>query len=153
MRFKLLLLAAVLGSLLACLAIVFVYNLPPVHQRLAWRVSGWQAQVRRALNPPEQLVFVPGGQAEPGAVSTLVEATAQALQTAAALDPQPRKRGDSDLHPSAIHDGAALCHANPAADPHSGQSRAERDRARVPAVQQLRSGQPGDGAVVLGLAG
>ena len=80
MRFRLVLLA-VLGLLLACLAIIFVYNLPPVHQRLAWRVSGWQAQVRRALNPPEQLVFVPQGQAEPVALSTMVEATWQALQT------------------------------------------------------------------------
>jgi hypothetical protein len=89
MRFRLVLLAVALGSLLACLAIILVFNLPPVRQRLAWRVSGVQAQVRRLINPPEQLVFVPGGQADPGAVSTMVEATTLALQAAAASPPTP----------------------------------------------------------------
>jgi hypothetical protein len=70
----------VLGFSLACLIMIVLYNLPPVHQRLAWRVAGWQAQVRRALDPPEQRVFVPQEQADPGALETVVEATWQALQ-------------------------------------------------------------------------
>jgi hypothetical protein len=100
MRFRLLLLAVALGFLLACLAVVILYNLPPVHQRLAWRVSGLQAQVRRLLNPPEQLVFVPGGQADPGAVSTMVQATAGALQTAAASTPAPGAEITSTFTPA-----------------------------------------------------
>lgn len=88
MRSRLALLAA-LGLLLACLAFILVYNLPPVHQRLAWRVSSWQAQVRRLLDPPEQRVFVPQEQAQAGALSTVVEATWQALQTASTPLPSP----------------------------------------------------------------
>jgi hypothetical protein len=88
MRLKLVLPAA-LGLLLACLAMILIYNLPPVHQRLAWRLTGWQAQVRRALNPPEQRVFVPQGQTETGALATAVEATWQALQATKTLEPSP----------------------------------------------------------------
>ncbi len=36
-----------------------VYNLPPVHDRLAWRVDNLRTQIKYALNPPEQVVFVP----------------------------------------------------------------------------------------------
>jgi tetratricopeptide (TPR) repeat protein len=38
---------------------VLFYNLPPVHSRLAWRVSEWTARIRYALNPPAEVVFVP----------------------------------------------------------------------------------------------
>ncbi len=38
-----------------------VYNLPPVHDRLAWRVDNLRTQIKYALNPPEQSVFVPQG--------------------------------------------------------------------------------------------
>ena len=79
--------------------IVF-YNLPPVHQRLAWRVAGWQAQVRRALNPPEQRVFVPQGQAEPVALETVVEATWQALQVTATPTPGATGEQSSSVTPA-----------------------------------------------------
>lgn len=88
MRLKLVMPAA-LGLLLVCLAIIIFYNLPPVHQRLAWRVSSWQAQLRRFLNPPEQRVFVPQEQVQAGALATVVEATWQALQTASTPLPSP----------------------------------------------------------------
>ncbi|MEO7841056.1 MAG: hypothetical protein ABIU06_17080, partial [Anaerolineales bacterium] len=39
-----------------------VYNLPPVHERLAWRVDNLRVAVRRFINPPEQVVFVPQSQ-------------------------------------------------------------------------------------------
>lgn len=82
MRFRQLLLA-ILALILVCLATtVFLYNLPPVHQRLAWRVAGWQAQIRRILNPPEQQVFVPQGQTDPNALLTVIQATQAAQQAA-----------------------------------------------------------------------
>ena len=59
---------------LLCLSSVLLYNLPPVHERLAWRVANLRVQVRRALNPPEQVVFVPQEQ-----VDAIVQATLQAL--------------------------------------------------------------------------
>jgi tetratricopeptide (TPR) repeat protein len=38
---------------------VLLYNLPPVNRRLAWRVDEMRAQIKYALSPPEQVVFVP----------------------------------------------------------------------------------------------
>ena len=40
------------------------YFLPPIHDRLAWRVENLRAQVKRAINPPEQVVFIPQEQIE-----------------------------------------------------------------------------------------
>jgi len=93
-------LLVILGLILACLAMILFYNLPPVHQRLAWRVTGWQAQVRRVLNPPEQRVFVPQGQADPGALETVVEATSQALQATPTPMPGPTDSPPASLTPA-----------------------------------------------------
>ncbi len=64
-----------------CLLIVICaavgYNLPPIHDRLAWRIDNWRTQIKYALNPPENVVFVPK---EP--LATMVEATMQALAQA-----------------------------------------------------------------------
>ena len=60
--------------LLTVLCAAGAYNLPPVHDRLAWRIDNWRAQIKYALNPPENVVFVPQ---EP--VATIVEATMQAM--------------------------------------------------------------------------
>lgn len=45
------------GALLATAFII--YFLPPVHERLAWRMANWQAALQRRLHPPERLVFTP----------------------------------------------------------------------------------------------
>ncbi len=37
----------------------FVYRLPPVYERLGWRVSQWRAQLQYALSPPGEAVFTP----------------------------------------------------------------------------------------------
>ncbi len=62
----------------ACLVMgaagVGLYNLPPIHDRLAWRVDGWVTQIKYMLNPPEKVVFVPQDQ-----VSSIVQATLEAL--------------------------------------------------------------------------
>jgi tetratricopeptide (TPR) repeat protein len=57
-----------------CLFSVLVYNLPPVHDRLAWRVDTLRVQVKRYFNPPEEVVFVPQEQ-----VDAIVNATLTAL--------------------------------------------------------------------------
>src|SRR3990170_208250 len=38
---------------------ILIFNLPPVKDRLGWRVDELRAQVKYALAPPEQVVFVP----------------------------------------------------------------------------------------------
>lgn len=42
-----------------CLALLLIYFLPPIHDRLAWRVDEAILRLRYQLNPPEQVVFVP----------------------------------------------------------------------------------------------
>ncbi len=73
----------VLAVPLLCLFTFLAYQLPPIHDRLAWRVDNLQAQVKYALNPPEKAVFVPQEQVAP-----LVQGTLQALTlTPAAVSP------------------------------------------------------------------
>jgi hypothetical protein len=64
---------------IACLVLVvagrFLYDFPPIHERLAWRVDNWRAQIKYALNPPEEAVFLPQDQVEKA-----VQETMQALQ-------------------------------------------------------------------------
>jgi tetratricopeptide (TPR) repeat protein len=70
-QISLVLLLMVLGL---CLLSVLVYKLPPVHDRLAWRVDTLRVQVKRYFNPPEQVVFVPQEQ-----VDAIVHATLTAM--------------------------------------------------------------------------
>jgi len=44
---------------LVCFLAILVYFLPPVHERLAWRVDEWVLRIKYTLNPPEEIVFVP----------------------------------------------------------------------------------------------
>ena len=67
-------LLAVLGI---CLAGVLLYNLPPIHDRLAWRVENLQAKIKYAINPPQEVVFVP--QEQQSELDAIVQATLQAL--------------------------------------------------------------------------
>jgi tetratricopeptide (TPR) repeat protein len=62
------------GLVLLCLASIVLYNLPPINERVAWRVANLRVQVRRALNPPEQVVFVPQEQ-----IDAIVQSTLQAM--------------------------------------------------------------------------
>jgi hypothetical protein len=71
-----------LALVLLCIAAIFTYNLPPVHDRLAWRLANLQAQVQRAIHPPEQVVFVPKEQGSPDAIQTIVQATLDVLMPA-----------------------------------------------------------------------
>jgi tetratricopeptide (TPR) repeat protein len=85
-----------------CLLSVALYSLPPVHSRLAWRLENLRTQVRYALNPPEQVVFVPQqgettliqNSAARATMDFIVQATLQALtpaptQTALPTEPGP----------------------------------------------------------------
>jgi hypothetical protein len=80
---------------LILLVTVGVYFLPPVHERLAWRIDNLRADIKYALNPPEQVVFVPQGQGanvNPDSVSTMqaiVQATLQAVQATPTPSPTP----------------------------------------------------------------
>jgi len=76
-----------LALVVFCLAAFLVYQVPAVHERLAWRLANWQAKTQRFLNPPEALVFVPVGTALPGLVETIAKATLDVLIPSATSSP------------------------------------------------------------------
>lgn len=65
-----------------CLASIVIYNLPPFHESLSWRLANLQTRVRRMVNPPEQVVFVPQEQ-----IDDIVQ------KTFAAMTPSPTALG------------------------------------------------------------
>jgi hypothetical protein len=66
----------------ALLLVVLIYNIPPVHARLAWRVDDLRTRIQYAINPPEKVVFIPEEQIAP-----IVEATLRALTPSPTLTP------------------------------------------------------------------
>ena len=78
---------------------VVIYNLPPVNERLSWRVKALQADIKYAINPPEQVVFVPqeGSKVPPTATPTIALPTPS--PTLAAETPEPSRT--STLVPTA----------------------------------------------------
>jgi len=70
------------------LAAALAYRLPPVHNRLAWRIDNWRARVKYAISPPEQAVFQPQQQNEP-TIAAMVSATLAALTPDATATPTP----------------------------------------------------------------
>jgi len=65
---------------------VGVYYLPPVHSRLAWRISNLRAEIFYFFNPPDQEAFTPGQQAE---MDEIVQQTMTALTPVATATLQP----------------------------------------------------------------
>lgn len=66
-----------------------IYQLPPVKDRLGWRLDELRAQVKYALSPPEQVVFVPEQKADaftpaPSPSSTLPPAPIEPTKSAVA---------------------------------------------------------------------
>ena len=69
-----------LAALLALILAVGLYFVPPIHDRLAWRVEAVRNQVYYFFNPPDEAVFQPSEQTM---LATIVASTMQAYQ------PQP----------------------------------------------------------------
>ena len=101
------LLFSIFGVLALCLLSIIVYNLPPVQDRLAWRVDSLRAQIKRFLNPPEQVIFVPQEQ-----VDAIVNATMTALAPTATATPALTETSlpspTASLVPTAIPASASL---------------------------------------------
>lgn len=72
-----------------CLAGLLVYQIPPVHDRLSWRVDQLQARLRYTLNPPEKDVFQPVGEPLPNLADQLPTATPSPVPTATPTVPGP----------------------------------------------------------------
>ncbi len=59
------------------LILIGVYYLPPVHDRLAWRLESARTQFHYLINPPDEAVFIPTQQME---IESIVNATMTAIQ-------------------------------------------------------------------------
>ena len=79
----------VFGILVLCLLAGFAYNLPPIHDRLAWRVDTLRVQIKRYFNPPEQVVFVPQEQVDAIVSSTLTAMAPTPTSTSLPLTETP----------------------------------------------------------------
>ncbi|RJP46283.1 MAG: hypothetical protein C4583_19090, partial [Anaerolineaceae bacterium] len=66
-----------LAVLLVLILAVGVYYIPPVHDRLAWRIDSLRTRVTYFFNPPDKAVFQPTEQAM---LETIVAQTMQAYQ-------------------------------------------------------------------------
>jgi tetratricopeptide (TPR) repeat protein len=67
-----------LAVLLALLLAIGVYFIPPVHDRLAWRIDTLRTKITYFFNPPAEAVFQP---TEQSMLETVVAQTMQAYQT------------------------------------------------------------------------
>jgi hypothetical protein len=63
-----------------------VYFLPPVHERLSWRLNNLRAKIFYFFNPPDDAAFSPEQQAE---MAAIVDATMTAMAPTATITPTP----------------------------------------------------------------
>lgn len=73
-----------LAGLFLLILAIGVYFIPPVHDRLAWRVDSLRTKIDYFFNPPDQAVFQPMEQA---ILETIVAQTMQAYQKQTPLAP------------------------------------------------------------------
>ena len=76
------------GAIAAAALLLALYFLPPVHNRLSWRVSMLRANIYHHFNPPDEAIFIPGQQAEMSASINLTPTATEPPPTAT-LVPSP----------------------------------------------------------------
>lgn len=66
----------------ALILAIILYFLPPIHDRLAWRINDMRTAIIYFFNPPDKAVFVPAQQNQQSAIiATVVQSTMQAYST------------------------------------------------------------------------
>ncbi len=87
-----------LAVLLVVILAVGIYFIPPVHDRLSWRIDSLRTRIIYYFNPPEEAVFQP---AEQTMLETIVAQTMKAYQ----VPPTPTKTATPRPGPTATrHD-------------------------------------------------
>jgi hypothetical protein len=77
-----------LGASVGVLALaILVYNIPFVHDRLAWRIDALRTNIFYFLNPPDDVVFVP--QESSFTIGTATAAALTPVPTRTPLAPTP----------------------------------------------------------------
>ncbi len=82
---------------LGLLLVILIYNVPPVHDRLGWRVDNVRAQVKYFFNPPDQAVFRPEQQVNFDSIL----ATTRAEYSLTLTPPAPAATGTQQSGPTA----------------------------------------------------
>ncbi len=87
---------------LVVLVFLAVLFLPALRERLTWRIASWQAQIQRSINPPQEIIFVPEGQANKAAVGAALTAqpSPEALSTKTSASPMPTFTTTTQIYPS-----------------------------------------------------
>lgn len=75
----------VIGIPVLIVLAIGLYFLPPVHDRLAWRVDDLRTRVIYFFNPPDKAIFIPAQQAQQNIIETVVESTMQVYATQQAV--------------------------------------------------------------------
>ncbi len=88
----------VIAFLALCLVAMGVYNIPPIHEHLAWRVEQVQIRVKSVLSPPEKVEFITRAQTTP--LSASVSQPSPTPTTAPTLTPTATQPASTPL-PSA----------------------------------------------------
>ncbi|MBN2548857.1 MAG: C39 family peptidase [Anaerolineales bacterium] len=96
-----------LSILVLCLCLALVYILPPVNDRLAWRVEELILRIKYSLHPPGQVIFIPQGQAsatpEGSSLPDPVSTSTPAPSPSADLSSSPTAEFDQPTQPTATH--------------------------------------------------
>ena len=74
---------------IAIVILIGLYNIPPIHSRLAWRLDSLRTKIRYLVNPPEEAVFQPAEQAQLDIAVTSMIQTLQATLTPDATTSAP----------------------------------------------------------------
>jgi len=97
------------GMVGLCLLAGLTYNLPPIHDRLGWRVDSLRAQIKRFFNPPEEVVFTPQEEVEIIVAQTLTALAPTSTPTPAPiLTETPLPSPTPSLVPTPIPASASL---------------------------------------------
>ena len=91
------LIIVMLAPLAILLLAIFVYFLPPVHDRLSWRLQNVRVEILRAIHPPERAVFVPNE--ERNQIEVIVQETLNALTPSPSPPVTPTKPARSSTPP------------------------------------------------------
>ena len=83
------LLSLTIAILVLCLFSIVFYNIPSIHDRLAWRVEDFQAKVRSIFLPPERIQFVTKDQVANDTQATSVAMSPPTLTPTATASPTP----------------------------------------------------------------
>jgi hypothetical protein len=85
---------------IAILILAFLYNYPPINERVAWRIDALRARVKYALNPPEEALFIPGeldeGDDQETPEPTIIAMTPTATPLPASATPNPTLEGPTE---------------------------------------------------------